>query len=144
MKKTNPDEPIPYVSVDPNRWDVIDVPRKDFPPMLAGGSLGRSPDTVPANENTDLPADVWSKPLRELRTPDKRRSTRCPRCKTLLAELDQAVRDFTTLSRPLVAQLAQLSHNQVKNFEEALKPTAKRVQQARAKFEKHQREASHG
>jgi hypothetical protein len=140
MKRINPDEPIPYVPTDPNRWDVIDVPRD----QIEGARLGRSPDTVPANENTDLPADVWSKPLRELRTPDKRRSTRCPRCKTLLAELDQAVRDFTTLSRPLVAQLAQLSHNQVKNFEEALKPTAKRVQQARAKFEKHQREASHG
>jgi hypothetical protein len=61
----------------------------------------------------------------------------CQKCRQLLLELDVAVRDFATLAKPLVTQLSTISHNQVKAFEERLKPISDRVRTARRTYEKH-------
>jgi hypothetical protein len=67
----------------------------------------------------------------------------CPKCRTLLAELSRAVKDFGTLARPTLAQYASLSYNQIKAFDDALKPIGERVRKARAAYERHQRDAGH-
>lgn len=68
---------------------------------------------------------------------------RCPACRTLLLELSQAVKDFRTLSRPMLAQYASLSFGQVKAFEQSLAPLGARVRAARAAYEKHIEKAGH-
>jgi hypothetical protein len=100
----------------------------------AAAALGRSPAVLPSQKQ-GAPERSAAAVTTELAVPLE---NDCMRLLQLRLEWEAARRDFQALAKPLVSQLASLSHNQVRNFEAALEPTSKRVKEAKARMKKHQ------
>lgn len=116
-------------------------PKRCRKPAEARGKA-EAPACVPDTPLSVVPATAASGPVPEAAfAPFRAPLVSCRRCIQLMLELDEAVRAYTAVARPFLAQWAQMSFGQVKEFERQTESLKNAVRSARRKLENHQRDA---